>query len=478
MVATASTSLSTASKPKTASRTTPKNDNNPMTKSLHEPSSSKSATAKPKLSHCNVENGRQENAENAKKATPKAAVRSKAPPKPILKKPPAKPVDHSDPEDAEEDEDIHPALLKQTRKSGSLNLSGRGLSVIPSKVWSLNEDAEKPKGIFMDKVEEDNWWERVDLTKLILASNQISKVSSKIKNLDTLQILDLHDNNISLLPEDMGALEQLTKLNLSHNKLNFLPLGFYNLKSLRVLNLNHNELNEINEDIGSLDMLNDLDLAHNKLMELPNTVGHLTKVTNFNVSHNNLESLPTDISFMRSVTCLELSHNNLVSVTDTLQELHNLERLYLQHNKLKTMPVLKNCQHLKEVYLGFNQIEELTDVDLENMPNIKMIDLRENKIPLLPDEIINLQGLERLDVSNNDLATLPFSLGTLPHLKSLQVDGNPMRGIRRDIIARGTQGLLKYLKSRIDEDELTRLRDKGQVSPIPSLGKYFVKKQF
>ena len=47
-------------------------------------------------------------------------------------------------------------------------------------------------------------------------------------------------------------------------------------------------------------------------------------------------------------------------------------------------------------------------------------------------------------------------IGILPHLKSLQVDGNPMRGIRRDIIARGTQGLLKYLKSRIDDEELSR----------------------
>ena len=44
-----------------------------------------------------------------------------------------------------------------------------------------------------------------------------------------------------------------------------------------------------------------------------------------------------------------------------------------------------------------------------------------------------------------------------------------MRGIRRDIIARGTQGLLKYLKSRIDDEELSRLREKGQVSPVPSL---------
>ena len=381
-----------------------------MTKSL-DPKSAKTKLS----SHCNVENGRQESAENAKKAVPKAAPRPK--PRPAeaakaAKKPPAKqPVEHSDPEDTEEDEDIHPALLKQTRKSGSLNLSGRGLAVIPSKVWTLNEDEEKPKGIFMDKVEEDNWWERVDLTKLILASNQISKVSSKIKKLDSLQILDLHDNNISVLPDDIGALENLTKLNLSHNKISFLPLGFYNLKNLRVLNLNHNELNEINEDIGSLDMLDILDLAHNKLMEFPSSIGSLTRVTNFNASHNNLESLPGEISLMRSVNCLELSHNSLKEVTDTLQELHNLERLYLQHNKLKAMPLLKNCQHLKEVYLGFNQIEELTDVDLENMPNVKMIDLRENKIPLLPDEIINLQGLERLDVSNNDLATLPFSLG-------------------------------------------------------------------
>ena len=44
-----------------------------------------------------------------------------------------------------------------------------------------------------------------------------------------------------------------------------------------------------------------------------------------------------------------------------------------------------------------------------------------------------------------------------------------MRGIRRDIIARGTQGLLKYLKSRIDDEELTKLREKGQASPVPSL---------
>ena len=305
-------------------------------------------------------------------------------------------------------------MLKQTRKSGSLNLAGRGLSGIPAKIWTLNEDendAAGKKGLFMDKVEEDNWWDRVEISKLILASNQITKISPKIRNLASLQILDMHDNNLKVLPEEIGALENLSRLNLSHNKLTFLPVGFYKLKQLRVVNLCHNELNELDEELGNLDMLDNLDIAHNKLIELPASIGCLSKVSNFNASHNMLESIPYEISFMRSVNCLEMSHNNIQELGDSIKDLHCLERVYLQHNKLKVMPILKSCQHLKEIYLGFNQIEELTDIDLENMPNIKLLDLRDNKIPSLPDEIINLQGLERLDVSNNDLATLPFSLG-------------------------------------------------------------------
>ena len=73
-----------------------------------------------------------------------------------------------------------------------------------------------------------------------------------------------------------------------------------------------------------------------------------------------------------------------------------------------------------------------------------------------------------MDVTNNDLSSLPFALGTLPHIKSLLVDGNPMKSIRRDIIQRGTIELLKYLRMRIDDDELKRLREKGTISPVGS----------
>ena len=51
--------------------------------------------------------------------------------------------------------------------------------------------------------------------------------------------------------------------------------------------------------------------------------------------------------------------------------------------------------------------------DVENIVNVRLLDLRDNKITQLPDEIICLQLLERLDVSNNDLSGLPFLLNLL-----------------------------------------------------------------
>ena len=216
-------------------------------------------------------------------------------------------------------------------------------------------------------------------------------------------------------------------------------------------------------------MIEYLDLSHNSLSTLPSGVGFLTKCTKFVASHNKLVELPDEVGFLRSVQLFDLSHNELKSTPDSTKELSNVEQMYLHHNWLIKLPNLRKCAHLKELLIGFNRIEQLTDEDVENTANqLKVLDLRDNKLYTLPDEIVNLQSLERLDVSNNELSTLPFALGTLPHIKSLMVDGNPMKSIRRDIIQRGTVGLLKYLRSRIDENELKRLSEKGNISPISS----------
>ena len=106
-------------------------------------------------------------------------------------------------------------------------------------------------------------------------------------------------------------------------------------------------------------------------------------------------------------------------------------------------------------YLGNNKIAELLPEHLEAVATVATLDLRDNCISSLPQDIIKLQCLERLDLTNNNLANLPPALGVLPHLKSVQLDGNPLKSIRRDVLARGTVGLLKFLRSRLEEGQVT-----------------------
>ena len=82
-------------------------------------------------------------------------------------------------------EDLHPQMVKQARRSGQLNLSNRGLASVPDKVWTLMElDTEEMKSmvtsVTMDTDNADNWWDTVDLTKLILACNKISCIPPQV----------------------------------------------------------------------------------------------------------------------------------------------------------------------------------------------------------------------------------------------------------------------------------------------------------
>uniref|UniRef100_A0ACB8F3X8 Leucine-rich repeat-containing protein 40 n=1 Tax=Sphaerodactylus townsendi TaxID=933632 RepID=A0ACB8F3X8_9SAUR len=100
------------------------------------------------------------------------------------------------------------------------------------------------------------------------------------------------------------------------------------------------------------------------------------------------------------------------------------------------------------------------ELDISNN-HIKLAFL-DNKLKSLPDEITLLQGLERLDLSNNDISRLPYKLGNLPQLKFLALEGNPLRTIRKDVLQKGTQEILKYLRSKIQDDD--EISSNGELS--------------
>uniref|UniRef100_A0A4W4G2Z2 Leucine-rich repeat-containing protein 40 n=1 Tax=Electrophorus electricus TaxID=8005 RepID=A0A4W4G2Z2_ELEEL len=342
-------------------------------------------------------------------------------------------------------------LLKSARKSGQLNLSGRGLTEVPQSVWRLNIDTPEEAQQNVSFAATDRWWEQTDLTKLLLSSNKLETLSQDVKLLPALVVLDIHDNQLRTLPASIGELEQLQKLILSHNKLTELPLEIWKLINLRCLHLQQNLLEQLPEDLGQLCHLEDLDLSNNKLIAVPGSLANLNNLVKLDLSFNNLKSLPPAISKMKNLRMLDCSCNHLESVPPVLAQMAFLEQLYLRHNKLRFLPELPSCKTLKELHCGNNQIEVLEAEHLKHLSSLSVLELRDNKVKSLPEEITLLQGLERLDLTNNDITSVPCGLGTLPKLKSLALEGNPLRTIRRELLTKGTSELLKFLRSRIQE---------------------------
>uniref|UniRef100_A0A6Q2X2A9 Leucine-rich repeat-containing protein 40 n=1 Tax=Esox lucius TaxID=8010 RepID=A0A6Q2X2A9_ESOLU len=324
-------------------------------------------------------------------------------------------------------------LLKTARKSGQLNLSGRGLVEVPQSVWRLNLDTPEEAKQNLSFGADDRWWDQTDLTKLLLSSNKLEVLSEDVNLLPALTVLDVHDNQLTSLPKSIGDLEHLQKLCLSHNKLKELPEELWSLKNLTCLQLQQNLLEELPEGVGQLTGLDDIDLSNNQLTAVPDSLGNLNRLVKLNLSHNKLRSLPLGISVMKNLRLLDCTHNQLEIIPPILSQMASLEQLYLRHNKLQFLPELPSSR-LKELHVGNNLIEVLQAEHLKHLNTLSVLELRDNKVKILPEEITLLQGLERLDLVNNDISSLPASLALLPKLKILTLEGNPLRGIRRDLL--------------------------------------------
>ena len=58
----------------------------------------------------------------------------------------------------------------------------------------------------------------------------------------------------------------------------------------------------------------------------------------------------------------------------------------------------------QELQAGNNAIRAIGPEVLTNLPQLSILDLRDNRLDQIPDEIGLLQALERLDLTNNTLS--------------------------------------------------------------------------
>jgi len=129
--------------------------------------------------------------------------------------------------------------------------------------------------------------EKKQTTEIDLSRKRLTELHDDIfDGFINLEKLNLKENRLTKLPNSIGNLTNLTKLYVSGNILTELPDSIGNLTNLEKLRLRYNQLTELPDSIGNLTNLKELNLRYNDLTELPQSLGNLTNLERLWLDHN------------------------------------------------------------------------------------------------------------------------------------------------------------------------------------------------
>ncbi|WP_443945530.1 leucine-rich repeat-containing protein kinase family protein [Pedobacter sp. AW1-32] len=140
---------------------------------------------------------------------------------------------------------------------------------------------------------------------------------------DTLEVLDLSGNSISVLPENFGLLKNLRILFCSDNQFKELPSVLGDCPLLEIVGFKSNQIESI--AVGSLNPnLKWLILTNNKLTELPAEIGHCFRMQKLMLAGNQLSVIPVELQSCQNLGLLRISANRLKVLPSWLLEMPKL----------------------------------------------------------------------------------------------------------------------------------------------------------
>lgn len=306
----------------------------------------------------------------------------------------------------------------------------------------------------------------IDTTQIKIAAGLEIFPQELYSLVDTLEVLDLTDNNLSSLPNDFDRFKKLKRLFLSNNQFNHVPKVLRKLPDLSMIGIRNNKIKIFEEN--SLPLSTRwLILTDNELESLPEFIGDLKLLQKFMLSGNKLGFLPNSISKCTNLELLRIAANNLTSFPISLLSLPKLSWLAYSGNpfckkhpdsKIELQTINWNELEIKEL-LGegasgniykaiYNDIEvaikifkgEMTSDGLpqeemeinismgvhENLIDVlaKVINHPENKdvlmLELIPSSFFNLGLPPSLESCTRDVYAKDFKLSTKAVLKILK----------------------------------------------------------
>ncbi|MFP5042606.1 leucine-rich repeat-containing protein kinase family protein [Parasediminibacterium sp. JCM 36343] len=148
---------------------------------------------------------------------------------------------------------------------------------------------------------------------------------------DTLEILDLSGNNLSVLPDDFAKLQQLKILFLSNNQFTIFPEILGQCPQLEMIGFKANKITTISENALPVNS-RWLIMTNNKLEKLPASIGNCKRMEKLMLAGNCLKELPVELSNCKNLALLRISANQLESLPDWLLQMPKLAWLAFSGN--------------------------------------------------------------------------------------------------------------------------------------------------
>ncbi|KAL4381700.1 hypothetical protein S245_013278 [Arachis hypogaea] len=290
-----------------------------------------------------------------------------------------------------------------------------------------------------------------------LASCNLTKFPSFIRNQSKLVSLDLSSNNIQgSIPRWIWQLGSLTQFNISNNFLTMIEGPVQNASStLSVIDLHSNQLtgnlpvfpvhatyldysmndfsSSIPPKIGSyLSSIIFMSLSRNRLVgSLPESLCNNSNLLVLDFSYNQLKgTIPRCLMQSETVVVLNLQHNQLSGNIDfTFPVSCKLRTLNLNGNQLvgPIPKTLSNCKELEVLNIGNNHVNDGFPCFLKKLSTLRVMVLRENKMHGIigcPNISSNWQMLQIVDLAlNNFSGLLPGK--AFKTWKSMMLDEDP-----------------------------------------------------
>ena len=200
--------------------------------------------------------------------------------------------------------------------------------------------------------------ELIGTQRLTLSENLTSFPLEILSLSDSLEILDLSNNQLTSLPKEFAKLKKLKIIFASNNCFETLPEVLGQCDNLEMVGFKSNNINQVPRN--SLPTkLRWLILTDNRIEVLPDSLGERPRLQKLALAGNRLTSLPSTLSQLRTLELVRISANNLTECPDQLLRLPKLAWLAFAGNPfsrsqvdLESVPLLSTSSFILHDMLG------------------------------------------------------------------------------------------------------------------------------